>query len=379
MKEKVKEIASIYTQKAKDIAKKHKGYLMFQLITFCILCAGVIFVFNDYKFYDDTIGKVVKVQNMNGDSESEDQSQKLNIIIKNGKYKGESILVDNKYTYSRVFDNKYVKGNEVFLSISHSDSGKLTGRITGLKRDKYIALLVAVFIMLHIFLLGKKGVLSVIATGINIAICIFAFHMFFKGYDLFLLSNIMMIIFTVLSLTLGNGINKKTFAAIVGTLLSVTVTMVIFRLALKFGGEVDYAFMEYSVNPDDLHSIFMSEILIGGLGAIMDVSISMAIAIDELIEKDRNVSIKTLISSGREIGYDIMGTMINVLFFTYMSGCIPIILLKMKNDFSIFTILKLHLPFEIYRFLCGSIGIILSIPIALFVSIVFLKKRGKKA
>lgn len=377
MKEKVKQLLSIYIEKAKDIAKKHKGYLMFQLIVFIILCAGVIFVFNDYKFYDDTIGKVVKVQEINSDSE--DQSQKLNIIIKNGKYKGEKIIIENKYSYSRVFDNKYVKGNEVFLSISHGDGAKITGKITGLKRDKYIAILTAIFIMLHIFLLGKKGVLSVIATGINIVICIFAFHMFFKGYDLFLLSNIMMVVFTVLSLTLGNGINRKTFAAIVGTLLSVVITMTIFRLALKFGGEVDYAFMEYSVNPNDLHSIFMSEILIGGLGAIMDVSISMAIAIDELIEKDNNVSIKTLINSGREIGYDIMGTMINVLFFTYMSGCIPIVLLKMKNDFSIFTILKLHIPFEIYRFLCGSIGIILSIPIALFVSIVFLKKRGKKA
>ena len=379
MKEKIKQKMSIYIEKLKKIAKNHKGYLMFQLATFCILFMGVIFVFNDYKFYDDTIGKVVKVQDISSGDERKDSSQKLNIIIKNGKYKGESIVVKNKYSYSKVFDNKYVKGNDVFLSVSHSNDGKLIGKITGLKRDKYIALLTGIFIMLHIFLLGKKGVLSVVATGINIVICIFSFRMFFKGYDLFLLSNIMMITFTVLSLILGNGANKKTFAAIIGTLLSVAVTMIIFKLALKLGGEVDYAFMEYSLNPDDLHSIFMSEILIGGLGAIMDVSISMAIAIDKLIEKDKNVSIKTLISSGREIGYDVMGTMINVMFFTYLSGCIPIILLKMKNNFSIFTILKLHMPFEIYRFLCGSIGIMLSIPIALLVSIIFLKKRGKRA
>ena len=62
-----------------------------------------------------------------------------------------------------------------------------------------------------------------------------------------------------------------------------------------------------------------------------------------LIEKDNNISKKRLLSSGRELGYDIMGTMINVLLFTYICGEIPLIILKMKNGFNLINLISLHI------------------------------------
>jgi len=93
------------------------------------------------------------------------------------------------------------------------------------------------------------------------------------------------------------------------------------------------------------------------------------ISLDTLINPD--VSLRKLIHSGREIGYDIMGTMINVLLFVLASGMIPMFILKMNNEIRFITIIRYHIPYDICRFLIESIGIVLAIPVSVFISNTF--------
>ena len=66
---------------------------------------------------------------------------------------------------------------------------------------------------------------------------------------------------------------------------------------------LDYTNMEYlgSIgNPEDL---FLTEVMFAGLGAIMDVAVTLAASMEELIRKKPNISMKALFRSGREVGY----------------------------------------------------------------------------
>ena len=154
--------------------------------------------------------------------------------------------------------------------------------------------------------------------------------------------------------------------------------MEIFLLAMEYGGEIDYAALDYVAGGQDLESIFIASVAIAGLGAVMDVAVSIAAALNELILKDPGISVKSLARSGREIGHDIMGTMINVLLFTYICGLIPLMIMKMKNEVSLLTIVRLQIPFEISRFLIGGIGIVLAIPVSIALSSIILKIGRKK-
>jgi uncharacterized membrane protein len=194
-----------------------------------------------------------------------------------------------------------------------------------------------------------------------------------------LLGNILVLLFTCLSLLLISGWNQKTFAAICSTLISITITLLLFQLTMSFTEGVDYAFMEYITSPADLPEIFMAQIMIGGLGAVMDVAITEASSISELIAKDKEIPLKNLIQSGRDIGHDIMGTMINVMLFTYISGSIPLIILKMNSEIRLHTIILWHMPMELYRFLIGSIGILISIPVSILVSLLFFRRLRRFA
>ena len=68
--------------------------------------------------------------------------------------------------------------------------------------------------------------------------------------------------------------------------------------------------------------------------------------------------------------------MANILIFAYISGSIPMIILWLKNGYSIFNIINYHLSLEIIRALTGSIGIVISIPITIYISVfLFSDKR----
>ena len=372
---------TICREKIHEYYENNKKSVISKIILSILLIAGVVFVHNDYFLYDYVdIAKITSVEDSYIQTKENGEKyykQDIEAKIMNGKHKGEDINLSNTFTTSRIYDDRYRKGDSVFIDLSNSTDTQLVGTIKSMKRDTYVAILFALFTIIAVSVASRKGLFAIITLCVNIGIFSYGLNEYINGHNILDISIILVVFYTIFSLMFISGVNKKTISAIISTLISVSVIMILVKIVLRIT-EVDYAFMEYILSPNDLPEIFLSEILLGGLGAIMDVSISMSTAMDELVTKESNISYKALRASGREIGYDIMGTMVNILLFTFFSGSIPMIILKMKNDMSLLTILSLHMDFELYRFLIGGIGIILSIPIAQYISIFIIKKGSRK-
>lgn len=334
-------------------------------------------------FYTKPIAKITSVINTE-DSKEEDvygnteqiYNQKITAVIMNGEHKGEKIQLKNRTTYSHVFDDEYKKNDEVFISLKTDSSGKIqSSSILDFKRDKYIAYIAIVFILLIVLIGGAKGLKSLVSVIINIFISYLLIIFYLRGFNILLISAVASVLFIVLSILLVSGRNRKTLAAIIGTmagtLLSMAITLIVI-VTLNARG-MHYEEMEFLAK--DPSKIFLIEILIGTLGGIMDIAISISSAIKELYDKNPDIDRKLIIKSGREIGKDIMGTMANTLVFAYISGSMPMIILWMKNGFSIFNIIGYNISLEIIRALTGSIGIVLSIPITLYISVFLLGKK----
>ena len=73
-----------------------------------------------------------------------------------------------------------------------------------------------------------------------------------------------------------------------------------------------------------------------------------------------------------------MGTMINVLMFSYIGGSLAIVILKIINGYSLVRMIQFDISFEIVRFLIGSIGIVAAVPISALVAVLFFRKGMKK-
>lgn len=337
--------------------------------------------------YSVPLGKVTKVTtksdganaNYGTDSTTTEEryAQTLTIRLLNTKDKGKTIKLKNSYSKSLIDTEKYRRSDQVILSLPKS--GGLDGAvIKSPRRDNYALGLVLLLVYLLLVVGRKRGALTLASLAVNAAIFVFSLRFYARGEKISLVSLVMVACFTVITLFLVNGVNKRSAAAIIATFLAAAVTLGVFLAAKKWGTEIDYAALDYITGDLDFDAIFLASISLAGLGAIMDVGVSIAATINELIEKDPDISYRSLLRSGRAVGHDIMGTMTNVLLFTYVCGLIPLTLIKLKNEISLISIIRLQIPFEVCRFLIGGIGIVIAIPISIGISLLLLKTFRRK-
>ncbi len=119
------------------------------------------------------------------------------------------------------------------------------------------------------------------------------------------------------------------------------------------------------------NNIPVASVLIGSLGAIMDVAITIVVGYHEILQRTPHISMRRWALAGRNIGQDIMGTMTNILLFSYLSGALPMFLIFLKNASTVTYTISMNWSLEIARALTGGIGIVLTIPITILFMEVF--------
>ncbi|MCR1833379.1 YibE/F family protein [Oceanobacillus caeni] len=370
------------------IYKFKKKPLIYTFIFICFI-TSIIFVYHNYGFYERPIAKVIQTDLEDStditdihDNNDRIFTQQIIAEIKNGEEKGQLIHLTNKYSLSRANDQPYQKGNEVFVSFEKNtiETPQLTGNITDVKRDKYIVIVAWIFIFTLLIVGKKQGLFASISLAVNILLLSYALDIYVRtDLNLLWICGITVILFTIISLLLVNGFNEKTYTAIIATLLGTFSSLLITYFAIWIASEngLYYEEMQYLTRPYRL--IFLAGLFIGSLGAVMDVAISLSSATFELYNKNNDISVKALKASGMEIGKDIMGTMTNILFFAYISGSIPMLILYLKNYSPLGFTLSINLSLELARALAGGIGIVLTIPIGLYTSIFFIKRKRENS
>ncbi|WP_188689866.1 YibE/F family protein [Pullulanibacillus camelliae] len=360
--------------------------ILFYILGLLCLCLAITFTSHDAFLYKKPLAEVIKIKTVKTKqidaNHSKDAlfSQKITAKMKNGKYKGQLIHLTNQYSQSGAYDQKYGEGNTLFVSIESHGHHKLGGTITGAKRDKPIVIIVGLFLFVLLAIGKRQGLYSIISLFINIVLLLVALNLFldFQQSSLLLVGMGAVVLFTVISLLLVSGRQEKTYVAIIATLISTFVALLIAYAALKLtdSNGLHFESMQFVLIPPQ--EVFMAQILIGSLGAVMDLAITLTSSVYELYEKSETLSRKALMRSGREIGGDVMGAMTNILFFAYISGTIPIILLYLKNGYPLIDTFSLNLSLELVRALAGSIGIVLTIPITLYLSMLFIFRKEKR-
>ncbi|WP_175987499.1 YibE/F family protein [Bacillus sp. Marseille-Q1617] len=361
-------------------------HLFILFLTSFLFAGSLYFVHHNQAFYDRPIAEVknakveqtTEMEDMNGNKDRR-HTQQISAIVKNGEHKGKTILLTNEYSSSGAYDQPYKPGNELFVSIDkkQENPNALTGAIEDVKRDKYLMIIAWVFILLLLIVGKKQGLFSLITLGVNAVILSFALDAYIKteGISLLVVCSLGVIVFTGISLLFVNGFNEKTYAAVVSTLITTFLTLLISYVVVRLnsGNGLRYEEMQFLTRPYE--AVFLAGILVGCLGAVMDVAITLSSSIFGLYEKNPAIQVKALTKSGFEIGRDIMGTMTNILFFVYISGAIPMLILFFKNASPLGFTLTMNLSLEMARALSGGIGIVLTIPIAIFTSIFFVKRK----
>jgi uncharacterized membrane protein len=140
-----------------------------------------------------------------------------------------------------------------------------------------------------------------------------------------------------------------------------------------------YLVQLYPDNPINLKAIIFAMIIVGAVGAVMDVSMSISSSLYELRIQSPEISSKELMKSGFTIGRDMMGTMANTLVLAYIGSSLTSVLLLVAYNASIHQVINRELIVaEILQALAGSMGMLLTLPLTSAICSVIYYKREEK-
>ena len=371
------QVAIASGEKSNSMKKK----ILFLGLGILILMMAFFFVRNNDEYYKRTIVKIIGIQEEKGtlkkgpNGELEQYFvQTIKAKVTNHERKGDLLEFKNEYSQTGYKTEKYSINDRLFVSLSEEQPAKEV-TVWGMKRDYILVLLIGLFVLSLSLVAGSRGFLTLFSIVINLLVFVFGIR-FIDQPELFSKYWIIMLaLFCVITLVFASGFHIKTWGAVVASLLTMFLVWILFTLVTTFSQEPPYELMEYISGPHELATIFLASVLTGSLGAIMDVAITIHAGIGELVSTTPEISIRDMIQSIREIGIDIMGTMINVLFFVYLSGSLTGIFIEIRSGFGLDTILKFDLVFELIRFLLGAIGIVLAIPVSGVIAFVLFRRK----
>jgi uncharacterized membrane protein len=309
--------------------------------------------------------------------------QFVELKVLTGKYKNQIFNIENVQSGHPVYDIPVKVGDKVLVFIEELEDGTLEINITDYVRNNYIYILTITYIII-LLLIGKYKGLKTIATLIFTMLMIFKvlLPLMLRGFNPVILTIVISATITIVTILIISGFTKKSFTAIVGTLSGVLIAgFLAFIIGTKVkltGLSSEEAVMLLYIPQSikfNFRDLLFCGILLGALGAVMDVSMSIASSTEEINRANANLTTKELFISGMNVGKDIMGTMSNTLILAYTGSTVPLMLLFMSYETSLLRIINLDIvATEIIRSLAGSIGLVLAIPLTAALSAVLIKK-----
>lgn len=311
-------------------------------------------------------------------------SMELQVEILTGRYKGETTYVTNYF--SSLYNVRVSQGDKVSIRIDTGDSGYQVS-IYNYYRVPQMLGCVAAFVLLLIVIGGKKGAKSAAAL-IFTMVCIIGIllPLSLKGYSPLWITIFIILICNLLTFFLIDGIQTKTIIASAGSVCGVLAGAA-FALAAQWmmsvttlqTEEAETLLLITTTTKLELKDLFLCGILIACMGAVMDVSMSIASAVAEIHSVNTQLETWELFRSGMNIGRDAMGTMSNTLILAFAGNSFNMLLMIYSYGIGFQQLMNTDfIAVEVIRSIAGSIGIICTVPIVAFMAGAAFGKKQKR-
>ena len=335
--------------------------------------------------------KVVEVNNKGVYSTGMIQQgdQRCTIEILEGEHKGQQVEGMNLLTGKLEFDKMFKPGDEawVLLELDSSNEVIFANMVDYYRIDQQI-FLIGLFVILIIAFSGFTGVRTLLSFFFALlSIVKILIPCLLKGIPPLLVALMVGNLLTVITLLLVAGCNKKAYTAIISSMICSLMTCL---LAVVFGDlfKMHGAVMDWSESllyagyqHLDLTAIFQAGIYLACSGAILDLSIDISAALDEVIKNNPSVSRANLIKSGLSIGKSVVGSQTTTLLLAYMGSYITILMVYMAQGTPLMSILNSQkVSSEILHTFVGCIGLVLVSPLtAIICGIVYCPRHHREA
>lgn len=327
----------------------------------------------------------VATSNVNGESAFITVSFKAQAL--NTDLRGQTLDVTQEIDTSYAFSPKQVEAEDRVLVERYTQAGQQTYYFGDYIRITPLLWLLGVFCVLIVVFSRMQGVKTLISLAYT-CISVFAVLLpaILNGHNIYLWAILVCVFITVMTLSIISGFNAKAVCACIGCVsgvLAAGLIVVIMQKFLHMTGMLEeesiYLLTLRPQDPIDLKAIIFAMIIVGAVGAVMDVSMSISSSLYELRRKSPLIKPRELMRSGFTIGRDMMGTMANTLVLAYIGSSLTCVLLLVANNADLNQVINKEVIIaDILQALAGSLGMLLTLPLtsAVCAAIYYNKKEG---
>lgn len=332
--------------------------------------------------------RVTDVDTVNITGESSTETVTFTAQALNTDLRGKTLTVTQEIDKSYAFAPRQVKQNDRILVESYTENGVTSYYFGDYIRISPLIWLGAVFCVLVVVFSRVQGLKTLVSLALT---CMAVFTVLIPsvlyGKNIYLWSILTCLYITVMTLMIIGGANRKTLCAGIGCLSGVAcagITTLVTGIFLNMTGMLEeesvYLLQLYPDNPIDLRAIIFAMIIVGALGAVMDVAMSISSSLYELRLKSPSIKPHDLMKSGFTIGRDMMGTMANTLVLAYIGSSLTCVLLLVSYNANLQQVINKEVIIaDILQALAGSMGMLLTLPLtsAVCAAAYYNRKGGK--
>jgi uncharacterized membrane protein len=258
----------------------------------------------------------------------------------------------------------------VLLLLQDSPEGGLSYSILDFQRSTPLWLLGAAFALAVIAFGRWRGITALAGLAVTFAVLLFFIvPAILEGGSPLMVAIVgaAAIMLTVLPLT--HGLNTTTAIAVIGTLLSLTVTAALSAgatAAAHLSGIADETSSYLNITQGDVNmrGLLLAGIVIGSLGVLDDVTVTQSATVTELGQANPSYGFRQLYSAATRIGRAHIASVINTIVLAYAGASLPLMLLFAAGNTPVGELVTGELiAQELVRSAVGTIGLITAVPI----------------
>ncbi|GAB6280061.1 MAG: YibE/F family protein [Thermovirga sp.] len=301
--------------------------------------------------------------------------QVLNVLILEGKLKGRVVEATNLLIGKMELDSIYSEGEKILVDISTDGTGAVRGHASGPYRlglEMWLFILFSASLALFAGWTGVQAILSFVFSALLIWKVMLP--LFLKGYEPISVAFGCVTIMTTVILFMIGGLSKKGLVALLGSMLGLGLTCLLALFLAKpfhihgavrpFAETLLYSGFAHL----DLTALLVSGVFIAASGAVMDLSMDIATALQQIALSREHVTRNYLLRSGREVGKAVIGTMTTTLLFAYSGSYLTMLMYFMSQGIPISVILNSnYVAAEFLHTMVGSFGLVSVAPFTILV------------
>ena len=301
--------------------------------------------------------------------------QTCQITVLTGEHRGERLASHNYLNAAFDKDKLFSPGDTAWAMLQQGEKGISVTLIDHYRIATELGATAILALALIVFggMVGCGAMVSLAASAIMIWKLLIP--LLLRGINPMLASCVTVVVLTIIIDVLVAGFTKRCLVAVLGSLAGTLMTcfaaILLTHLLKLDGGDLPYVvpLLAQSHMTIDVRSLYIGMVFLANSGALMDLSMDVAVSMEEIHRHKPDISRADLMRSGLIVGRNVLGTMTTTLMLAYSGNYLSMLMYFVGQGTPLGDVVNLkYVASQLLNTLVGSFGLVVAAPLTALVA-----------